>query len=385
MAKKKKVSNGLSIPTEKELAKRYPSMMIASESEDDKLPWLPSRFYALNAALGGGIQYGKALEIFGEESSGKSLMAYDFANSCLQLGGIVLWVDAEQSFMNSWAEENGLDLTRVVIYTETSIEKISDWVADMVIYYRSILVNNEPILLVMDSISALECNDNINAKQLDKKAEMGNRARAIGIYFRLRYKLLVSLGITQIYINQLRKKLTAGMFEDPDTTPGGQALKFYASLRIAMYGGKQITKKVKGKERKIGRQTSIRFIKNKLAPPASTLKGTPIYFNPKYVTQIGFEQLHFLSDILVEKEIVEKSSGGVYTYKNKTLVRGEDNFVQLLHEDPALLKRLLKKADINSIELTQSKLNKLEDNLYPIEGEIKVESQSKSEEDEYDE
>jgi len=194
-------------------------------------------------------------------------LAYDFAYCAQYLDGVVLWVDAEQSFTNAWAETNGLDLSRVVVYRETSIEKISDWIAMQALYWRSQLTHNEPILLVLDSISALDTDQNIDSQMDGASADMGNRAKAIYKYFRIRNEMLYSLGITQVYINQLRKNLKAGMFEDPDTTPGGKALAFYAHIRIGMYGGKQITKKINGKERKIGRVTSIRTKKNKVAPP----------------------------------------------------------------------------------------------------------------------
>ena len=168
MARKK-----IKVPSLNEMKKKFSGFSIAAEEDDSKLPWLPSRFLAFNHVLGGGIPYGKILELFGTESSGKSLMAYDFAYSCQYLNGVVLWIDAEQSFTNSWAEINGLDLNRVIIYRETAIEKISDWVASMSLYWRSQLVNNEPILLILDSVSALDTEININSElilfDIDKK------------------------------------------------------------------------------------------------------------------------------------------------------------------------------------------------------------------------
>lgn len=297
MARKK-----IKIPSLRDIQRKFPSTYIPEQVDESKLPWLPSRCLAFNHVTGGGIPFGKILELFGEEASGKSLLAYDFAYCTQYLNGIVLWVDAEQSFTNSWALLNGLTLDKVIVYRDTSIEKISDWVAMQALYWRSKLVHNEPILLVVDSISALDTDNNINSEMDQASADMGNRAKAIYKYFRIRNEMLYSLGITQIYINQLRKNLKAGLFEDPDTTTGGRALAFYAHIRIGMYGGKQITKKINGKERKIGRVTSIRTKKNKVAPPGPTLKGTPLYNNPKYVT-IGIDRLHFLDEILVEEEI----------------------------------------------------------------------------------
>ena len=364
MAGRKKIK----IPTLREIQKKFPSQYIAGEVDESKRPWLPTRFLAFNKVTGGGCPFGKIIELFGEESSGKSLMAYDFAYCCQYLGGMVLWVDAEQSFTNSWAEKNGLDLNKIVVYRSTSIEAISDWVANMALYWRNQLTHNEPILLVLDSISALDTDINLNSEMLNASADMGNRAKAIYKYFRIRNEMLYSLGITQVYINQLRKNLKAGMFENPDTTPGGKALAFYASIRIGLYGGKQITKKIKGKERKIGRVTSIRTIKNKVATPGPTLKGTPLYNNAKYVDSIGFDRLHFLDEILIEEEIIEKSKSGTYSYKGKTLCRGAEKFADLLKEDDNLRRKLIRKAGINTLGSTKKLLESISENLYQIDG-----------------
>lgn len=359
MAKKVKV------PSLKEMQKKFPGFVIASENDDTHLPWLPSRFHAFNYVLGGGIPYGKILELFGTESGGKTLMAYDFAYCCQYLGGVVLWADAEQSFTNDWAETNGLDLSRTVVYRETAIEKISDWVASMALYWRSKLTHNEPILLILDSVSALDTEANINSEMSDAKADMGNRAKAIYKYFRIRNEMLYSLGVTQIYINQLRSNLKAGMFENPDTTPGGAALKFYASQRIGLYGGKNLTKKINGKERKVGKVTSIRTMKNKVAPPRFTIKAAPLYNNPKY-NDIGFDKLHFLDEVLLEEEIIEKSGGGVYRFGDKVIARGEEKFKATLAEDDELRRKLLRKAGINTLGATKKKLEKLTENLFPV-------------------
>ena len=380
MAGRKKIK----IPTLREIQKKFPSQYIAGEVDESKRPWLPTRFLAFNKVTGGGCPFGKIIELFGEESSGKSLMAYDFAYCCQYLGGMVLWVDAEQSFTNDWAKKNGLDLDKIVVYRSTSIEAISDWVANMALYWRSQLTHNEPIILVLDSVSALDTDINLNSEMLNASADMGNRAKAIYKYFRIRNEMLYSLGITQVYINQLRKNLKAGMFENPDTTPGGKALAFYASIRIGLYGGKQITKKIKGKERKIGRVTSIRTIKNKVATPGPTLKGSPLYNNSKYVDSIGFDRLHFLDEILIEEEIIEKTKSGTYSYKGKTLCRGAEKFAELLRDDDDLRRKLIRKAGINTLGATKKLLESLNENLYPIDG-INSDEYEDDEQDESDE
>lgn len=378
MATKKKV--GVKVPTMNEISRKYGGMIVnASETLESKL-WLPSTFFALNYAMGGGIPYGKILEIAGEESSGKSLIAYNFAYSTQQLGGHVIWVDAEHSWMNSWAETNGVDPNKVTVIQDTRIEYISDVVADLAIYWRSQLVNNEPILLVVDSIAAMDCADNIDAKMADGKAEMGGRAKALYKYFRIRSELFAKLGITQVYINQLRTALNVGFGKDNTTTTGGAALKFYASIRVAFYAGRSITVKSKGKERKAGKLVTIRILKNKVAPPKPTISKVPVYFNPKY-HEVGFDRYFGLEDALLDMDIIEKTSSGTYTYKGDKLCRGEEKFQQLMEEDQGLRKKLLKAADINTIGSTKKQLKDMSVNYYPVDGDIEYESFEDDEED----
>lgn len=381
MAKNTKI--GLKVPSKNDLLKKYgASITLASETKESGL-WLPSTFLALNYTFGGGIPFGKILEVAGEESSGKSLIAYNFAYATQQLGGHVIWVDAEQSWMNSWAEANGVDPNKVTVVNDTRIENVADMVADIALYLRAQLVNNEPILLVVDSIAAMDCADNIDSKMVEAKAEMGGRAKALYKYFRIRSELFYRLGVTQIYINQLRTALNVGFGKDNTTTTGGAALKFYASIRAAFYSGKSITVKHKGKERKAGKLVTIRIIKNKVAPPRPTISKCPVYFNPNF-HEVGFDRCFSLEDVLVENDIIEKSSGGVYKYKGATLCRGEEKFQKLLEEDDELRRKLLKKAEINTIGSVKKRLASITENYFPVDG-VEYESYSEVDEDENEE
>lgn len=383
MAKKSKV--GIKVPTKNEILKKYGEIVkLASETKESGL-WLPSTFFALNYTFGGGIPFGKILEVAGEESSGKSLIAYNFAYTTQQLGGHVIWVDAESSWMNSWAIENGVDPEKVTVVNDTRIEYVSDVVADLAIYTRSQLTHNEPILLVIDSVAAMDCADNIDSKMVEGKAEMGGRAKALYKYFRIRSELFYRLGVTQIYINQLRTALNVGFGKDNTTTTGGVALKFYASIRAAFYSGRSITVKQKGKERKAGKLVTIRLIKNKVAPPRPTISKCPVYFNPKF-HEVGFDRCFGLEDVLVENDIIEKSSGGIYKYKGKTLARGEEKFQKLLEEDDELRRKLLRRANINTIGTTKKRLGEIDFNYFPVDENIEYESFNESEyEEEEDE
>lgn len=374
MAKKKV---GVKVPTQAEILRKYGNIVTTASETDDLGLKLPSTFYLFNDTIGGGIPFGKILEIVGEESSGKSLIAYNFAYVCQQLGGHVIWVDAEQAWMNSWAEANGVDPAHVTVVNDTRIEVISDVIADLAIYWRSQLTNNEPILLVVDSIAALDCSDNIDAKMVDGKAEMGGRAKALYKYFRIRSELLYKLGITQVYINQMRTALNVGFGKDNTTSTGGAALKFWASIRLGFYAGKQITTKYKGKDRRAGKVVTIRVLKNKVAPPKPSIKQCPVYFNPKY-HEVGFDKYFGLLDVMIENEIVQKN-GSSYSFEGKSLCRGEDNFNKLMEENDKLRRKLLRAAEINTLGTTKKQLKELKENYYPVDGDVTYESYNEEE------
>lgn len=358
------------ILSDSELAKKYAGSGIASQISimPEKSLWLPSRHLYLNYTMGGGIPYGKICEIFGGESSGKSLVAMDFGYSAQYLGGIVLWNDAEQSFDPHWAQQNGLDLDKIIIYNETSIEKISDWAADSSTTWRSKLKNNEPILIVTDSIAALDCEDNINSSQSDAKAEMGNRAKALYKYLRIRNQLFSELGVIVIFINQLRKKVGATMFEDPDTTPGGDAMKFFASQRLAFFRKKQITEGTKDRKVWLGNEVSVRLKKNRVAPPRPTFT-TKIYFNAEY-GRVGFDRYDMLVELFENTGVVTRSKGSSrYYLKEEELANGRDNFQELLESDSELRGKLLRRAKVNTISQTFKKIERLKEkgeNRYPV-------------------
>lgn len=384
-APKKLGGRKFKVPTQNEILKKYgSSLQFKASTINHHGLWIPSTFFALNYQMGGGVPFGKIIEIMGEESSGKSLIAYNFAYATQQLGGHVIWVDAEQAWMNSWAEENGLDPERVTVLNDTRIETISDAIADLAIYWRSKLVNNEPIIVVIDSIAALDSIEAIDAKMADGKAEMGNRAKQIYKMFRIRNELFYRLGVTMVCINQLRSKLGAGFGQDTNTTPGGAALKFYASIRLAFFSGKTLKIKYKGKERRAGKYVTIQMKKNKVSPPRETISKAPIYFNPKY-HEIGFDRYFWLEESLEDAGVIEKLGGGTYVFEGNKLCRGEDAFHRLIEEDGDLRKKLLRAAGINTIGTTKRKLKKITRNMFPVDEDLDYESQIESDDTEEDE
>lgn len=346
----------------------------------EKTLWLPSRVLPLNWQLGGGLQYGKIAELFGYESTGKSLLGLDFGFVTQSLGGVILWGDAESSFNPGWASRNGLEPKRIEVYDGNDIEGMSDWVMDWCIYHRSKLTKNEPILFVLDSVATLDCLVNINSPQKDAKAEMGNRAKAIYKMLRTRNHLFKKLGVCVLLINQVRKKVGASMFEASTTQPGGDAVKFYASHRIGLIASKQIkgiiTKRgfrddPKGK--KMGRNIIIQIEKNKLAPPTNSVK-TQVYFQPDIWKYLGYSKYHGLLDILIDDGVISKR-GNYYYYKDHTICQGEEAFIELMHDDEKKRKILLKASSINTISKTREKLEALDENFYPVKGKQQEDDQ----------
>lgn len=367
---KKQIKKAGVVLTDSALSKKYQGFGKASEISviPEESLWLPSRSLYLNWTMGGGIPYGRILEVFGGESSGKSLVAMDFGYSAQYLGGVLLWNDAEQAFDPNWAEQNGLNLASTYIYNETSIEKISDWAADMATTFRSKLVRNEPILLVTDSIAALDCEANINSVQSDAKAEMGNRAKALYKYLRIRNQLFAELGVAIIFINQLRKKVGATMYEDPDTTPGGDAMKFFASQRMAFHQKRQITHGVKENKVWLGNEVSVRMKKNKVAPPKPTFT-TEIFFNAEY-GKVGFNKYANLSQLLLRCGAIDTIKGKRgFFLDGKKIAEGKDSLETKLNDDPELRRKLIRKSKVNTLSRTKKKLDILEKrgvNRYPV-------------------
>lgn len=346
-----------------DLKKRYPTSGLASVIclPDDKSLRLPSRVIAVNYFMGGGIPYGKILELFGEESTGKTLLAMDFAYAAQQLGGIVLWADAEATFDGLWAQKNGLDLEKIVLLPEENeIETISDWQADMIVHYREKLKNNEPILLVVDSTAALETRDNMEAADMDSGEDMGKRSKKIYQMLRKRNKFYARYGVCVIYINQLRSRPVKTQFEDPDTTPGGKAMRYYASIRMGLYRGKKI---VNAKDKKVGNIVYIRGKKNKTAPPSENIKAN-VYFKP-FQNKLGYDKYEGLQDLLLEHGILKRKSARWY-YKEEQIAHGDLKMAEVLMNDEKMRKRLIRKLGVNTISQTKEKISLVGKNLYPV-------------------
>lgn len=158
------------------------------------------------------------------------------------------------------------------------------------------------------------------------------------------------------------------MFGDPDTTPGGKALAFYASQRLGITRGKQIKLNIKGKERRVGNYSHMRVIKNKVAPPSEGLSSMEVFFNDKYVDRVGFNPYSGLADILQDSGVIDRKKGSShYYFKGKVIANGEEAFKLVLEKNDKLRSKLIRKCGINTVEKTKKKLSSIDKNLYPVQ------------------
>lgn len=373
MANKKKVG-GLLSPAD--LKRRYPDSGLASVIclPGDKSLRLPCDVISINYHTGGGIKYGSIVENFGEESTGKTLLAFNYGKVAQSLGGVMLFDDAECTFDPEWAQAHGLNLEMIqLLPMENRIEIVSDWIADMCIYWRSKLINNEPIFLVVDSIAVLEGSDAMETAETDTKAEMGRRSFKMGQLLRKRMKIFAKYGICVYLINQIRKKVGASKFEDPDTTPLAQCMKYYASQRMGLYRGKRIKKGGKDKGTWVGNMVYVRTKKNKSSIPRDNVQAR-VYFredNGKF----GYDKYFGFAELLEAKGILKRKSGKFY-YKDKFLAEGDEAIYEYIATNPEFRSLMIKKLEVNTPSKTRKKLEEIGKNLYPVKAIKKEKDES---------
>ena len=285
---------------------------------DDKIedvPVIPTGSVGLNIALGvGGYPRGRVMEIYGPESSGKTTLAIHAMAEVQKQGGIAAIIDAEHAFDRFYAEKLGVNTNELLIAQPDSGEQALD-IADELI--RSAAVD----LVVIDSVAALTPKAEIEGDMGDNR--VGLHARLMSQALR---KLTATINKTQttcIFINQLREKIGV-MFGSPETTTGGNALKFYASVRLDIRKGTAI----KEGDEILGNQVRVKVIKNKVAPPFKKAE-FDLMFNE------GISHAGELLDLGVEKGIVTKS-GSWFSYDGNKLAQGRDGAKKVLMDNPDL-------------------------------------------------
>ena len=295
------------------------SIMRMGDHVYEKIPAISSGSIGIDYALGiGGFPRGRVTEIYGPESSGKTTLAIHAIAEAQKKGGIAAIVDAEHAFDRFYAENLGVDVDNLLISQPDNGEEALEIVEQLI---RSGAID----IIVVDSVAALTPKAEIEGSMGDSK--MGLQARLMSQALR---KLTAVIGRTQtsvIFINQLRDKIGV-LFGNPETTTGGNALKFYASIRVDVRRIGQI----KNGEEVVGNRTRVKIVKNKVSPPFRKAEFDLMY--GKGISKCG-EVLDFASDM----EIVKKS-GSWFSYKDAKLGQGRENVKQVIMENPELFEEL---------------------------------------------
>ena len=299
------------------------SVMKLGDQTVEKVESISSGSIGLDIALGvGGYPKGRVIEIYGPESSGKTTLTLHAIAECQKAGGIAAFIDAEHAFDRFYAEKLGVDLGELVISQPDNGEQALE-IADNLI--RSGAVD----ALVIDSVAALTPKSEIEGEMGDSK--MGLHARLMSQALRKLTASISKTNCTVFFINQLREKIGV-MFGNPETTTGGNALKFYASVRIDIRRSTQLKDTEGGVQ---GNKTRVKIVKNKVAPPFKTAEFDIMYGE-------GISKIGEILDIGVEKDIIEKS-GSWFSYGGSKLGQGRDSVKSILKDNPELMEELEQK------------------------------------------
>ena len=295
------------------------SIMKMGDEHVEDIDVIPTGSLGLDIALGvGGYPKGRIIEIYGPESSGKTTLALHAIAEAQKLGGIAAFIDAEHAFDRFYANNLGVDTDNLLISQPDNGEQALQ-IADQLISSAAVDI------IVIDSVAALTPKAEIEGDMGDNK--VGLQARLMSQALRKMTSTISKTNTTCIFINQLREKIGI-MFGNPETTTGGNALKFYASVRIDV----RPSTAIKDGEDVLGKLTKVKVVKNKVAPPFRKCE-FDIMFGE------GISKVGEILDIAVDKEIVKKS-GSWFSYGESRLAQGRDAVLKLLKDNPELCEEI---------------------------------------------
>ena len=295
------------------------SIMRLGDKSTVNVDAIPTGALALDVALGiGGIPRGRIIEIYGPESSGKTTLAQHIVAECQKRGGIAAFVDAEHALDPEYARNLGVQVDDLLISQPDTGEQALDITEELV---RSGAVD----IVVVDSVAALVPKAEIEGTMEDQ--QMGLQARLMSKALRKLTGIIGKTNTTVIFINQLRMKIGV-MYGNPETTTGGNALKYYASVRMEIRRAEGI----KGEDGDVGNHVKVKVLKNKVAPPFRTAEFDIIF--GKGISKIGN-----ILDVAVNLEIIKKA-GAWFSYKDEKLGQGREKAKDYLEQNPEVLQEV---------------------------------------------
>ena len=308
----------------KQIEKQYGkgAIMRLGDEADRQIDASPSGSLALDIALGiGGYPKGRIIEIYGPESSGKTTLALHAIAEVQKRGGYVAFIDAEHALDPTYARSLGVDVDNLILSQPDTGEQALE-IAEALIRSGSV------DCIIIDSVAALVPEAEINGEMGD--SHVGLQARLMSQAMRKLSGVISKANSTAIFINQIREKVGV-MFGNPETTPGGRALKFYSSVRLEIRRGEQI----KSATDIIGNKANIKVVKNKVAPPFKSVSVDIIY-------GLGISKTGELVDLASDLDIIQKS-GAWFAYDGNKIGQGRENAKQYLQDHPEIFKEINQK------------------------------------------
>ncbi|MDZ5761686.1 Protein RecA [Candidatus Cyrtobacter comes] len=294
------------------------SIMRLGAAEKLEIETISTGSLGLDIALGGGLPKGRIVEIYGPESSGKTTIALQAIAEAQKLGGSCAFIDAEHALDPSYAKKLGVDIGKLILSQPDNGEQALE-ITDTLVRSRAFSV------IVIDSVAALVPRAEIEGEMGD--SHMGLQARLMSQALRKLTSNISKTNTILIFINQIRMKIGV-MFGNPETTTGGNALKFYASIRIDI----RKINSIKEKETIVGNQTRAKVVKNKIAPPFRVAEFDIMYGE-------GVSRLGEVVDIAVSLDIIEKS-GSWYSYEGQKIGQGKENVKRYLKENQPIAEKI---------------------------------------------